>query len=76
MVTCSNSEYLEREIKPVLQRDGGNIELLDVEGNRVMVRLGGTCAGCSKSRLTLKHHVESRLREFVTDDLVVEEVAL
>jgi len=69
-------ETLEREIKPVLQRDGGNIELLDVDGDRVLVRLGGTCAGCSKSLMTLKHHVESKLREFVTDDLVVEEVAL
>ena len=67
-------ETLEREIKPALKKDGGNIELIDVDGNIIFVKLHGTCASCSKSELTLKHYVESKLRELVTPELVVEEV--
>jgi NifU-like protein len=67
-------ETLDREIKPALQKDGGDIELIDVDGNTVLVRLGGTCAACSASEITLKHYVESKLQELVTPELVVEEV--
>ena len=67
-------ETLEREIKPALRQDGGDIELVDVDGVRVMVRLRGTCAGCKASQVTLKNVVEAKLRELVTRDLVVEEV--
>jgi len=66
-------ETLEREIKPALKKDGGDIELLDVDGNRVFVKLRGTCAACSASQVTLKHYVESKLRELVTPELIVEE---
>ena len=65
---------LEREIKPALNQDGGDIELVDVDGNRVMVKLRGTCASCAKSQITLKHYVETKLKELVSQDLVVEEV--
>ena len=65
---------LEREIKPALNQDGGDIELVDVEGNRVMVKLRGTCASCQKSQITLKHYVESKLKDLVSPDLIVEEV--
>jgi NifU-like protein len=68
-------ETLDREIKPSLRKDGGSIELVDVEGNRVMVRLCGTCASCSASQITLKNYVETKLRELVTPELTVEEVA-
>ena len=67
-------ETLEREIKPALQKDGGNIELIDVDGNTILVKLHGTCATCIKSEITLKHYVETKLRELVTPELVVEEV--
>jgi NifU-like protein len=67
-------ETLEREIKPALQKDGGNIELIDVDGDRVMVKLIGTCATCKASQLTLKNYVEARLKEMVAPGLVVEEV--
>jgi NifU-like protein len=67
-------ETLEREIKPSLKKDGGDIELIDVEGNKVIVKLRGTCATCVASQVTLKHYVESKLRELVTPELVVEEV--
>ncbi|MFC1825904.1 Fe-S cluster assembly protein NifU [Thermodesulfobacteriota bacterium] len=67
-------ETLKREIKPALMKDGGDIELIDVDRNRVLVELRGTCATCAMSQLTLKNYVELKLREFVADDLVVEEV--
>jgi len=67
-------ETLDREIKPALQADGGDIELIDIEGNRVLVALRGTCSACSAAEVTLKGYVETKLREFVTEDLVVEEV--
>ncbi len=67
-------ETLEREIKPTLKKDGGDIELVDVDGNNVFVKLQGTCATCSASQITLKHYVESKLRELVTPELLVEEV--
>ena len=69
-------QTLEREIKPALNKDGGDIELIDVSGNIVQVRLRGTCASCKKSQITLKNYVEAKLRELVTPELVVEEVTL
>ena len=68
-------ETIEREIRPNLQKDGGNIELVDVAGNSVKVQLKGSCAGCQLSQVTLKDYVEKKLRELVAPELVVEEVA-
>ena len=67
-------ETLEREIQPALKKDGGDIELIDVEGSRVQVKLRGACSSCSAAKVTLKDFVEKKLREFVTPELVVEEV--
>ena len=67
-------ETLDREIKPALKKDGGDIDLVDVEGNRVIVRLCGSCATCKLSQVTLKGYVETKLRELVAPELMVEEV--
>ena len=67
-------ETLEREVKPALKQDGGDIELIDVDGNTVFVKLRGACASCSKSQVTLKGYVEAKLKELVAPELVVEEV--
>lgn len=67
-------ETLEREVKPALKKDGGSIELIDVEGDTVYVKLIGTCMNCATSDVTLKHFVEAKLQEFVTPELVVKEV--
>jgi len=67
-------ETIEREIKPSLKKDGGDLELVDIDGNTVMVKLRGTCATCVASEVTLKHYLEAKLRELVTPELVVEEV--
>jgi NifU-like protein len=67
-------ETLEREIRPALKHDGGDIELVDVVGNRVLVATRGACASCQASNQTLKNFVEVKLRELVAPELVVEEV--
>jgi NifU-like protein len=67
-------ETLEREIRPSLKQDGGDIELIDVVDNRVLVATRGACATCKASDITMKHFVELKLREFVTPELTVEEV--
>ncbi len=67
-------EVLEREVRPSLQQDGGDVELVDVIGNRVVVETLGACAMCQASEQTLKNFVEAKLRELVAEDIVVEEV--
>jgi NifU-like protein len=67
-------ETIEREIRPSLKHDGGDIELIDVIGNRVLVATRGACASCKASDITLKHFVESKLRDLVSPELVIEEV--
>ncbi len=66
-------EVLEREVRPGLKKDGGDIELIDVDGDFVTVSLRGACSGCASSRTTLKNYVEKKLREQVVDTLIVEE---
>lgn len=66
-------ETLNREVRPMLQRDGGDIELVDVQGDRVVVSLRGMCAGCNVASFTLKDVVEAKLREFVSPTIQVEE---
>jgi len=68
-------DTLAREIEPALAKDGGGIDLIDVDGNRVLVKLRGACSGCKVSKLTLKDFVEKKLRELVVPELVVEEVS-
>ncbi len=67
-------ETINEQIRPALQADGGDIELLDVEGNKVLVAFRGMCAQCKMAEYTMKDVVEARLKEFVSDDLFVEEV--
>ena len=66
-------DVLEREIRPALRKDGGDIELVDVDGDFVLVSLRGACGTCKKSQTTLKEYVEKKLREQVLSTLIVEE---
>jgi NifU-like protein len=66
-------DVIEREIRPTLKHDGGDIELINVDGNRVVVAFRGMCAKCSAAQFTMKDVVQAKLREFVSEDLVVEE---
>jgi NifU-like protein len=66
-------ETLDREIRPSLRQDGGDIELIDVVGDTVVVSPRGMCSTCPASPVTMKELVEAKLREFVDDNIVVEE---
>ncbi len=65
---------IEKQISPELQKDGGDITLVDIDGNRVYVKLRGKCSGCKNSTLTLKAFVETSLRDAVSKDIEVIEV--
>lgn len=67
-------EVIERDIRPMLQQDGGDVQLEDVDGNRVFVALRGLCTSCPSAGLT-KSGIEAKLKELVHPDLVVEEVS-
>jgi Fe-S cluster biogenesis protein NfuA len=61
-------------IRPALQADGGDIELVAVEGGVVKVRLRGACGSCPMAAMTLKSGVEVRLKQMVPGVLRVESV--
>ena len=67
------SEVIEK-IRPMLQRDGGDVELVDVDGGVVKVRLQGACAGCPMSQMTLKNGIERVLKEAIPEVESVENV--
>ena len=60
------------EIRPMLQRDGGDVELVDIQGGVVKVRLQGACAGCPMSQMTLRNGIERILKERVPEVTAVE----
>ena len=63
------------KIRPMLQRDGGNVELVDVEDDGIVkVRLQGACAGCPMSQMTLKNGIERILKEEIPEVKAVENV--
>ncbi len=65
---------LDEDIRPNLQKDGGDIELVDIDGHTVTVALRGMCTSCPSSQLTLKGFVETTLREHVEPEITVVEV--
>ncbi len=65
---------IQLDIRPVLRQDGGDMELVDIEGNRVKVALKGACVSCPMSGDTIKQLVQAKLRERVDPEIVVEEV--
>jgi NifU-like protein len=67
-------EVLTTEVRPLLQADGGDVELVDVDGKRVLVAFRGHCAWCPVSDVTLKGSVQAKLRELVDSEIVVEDV--
>lgn len=62
------------KIRPLLQADGGDIELVKIENNVVHVRLKGACAGCPGAQMTLRMGVERKLKESVPEVERVEAV--
>jgi NifU-like protein len=66
-------EIVDREIRPQLRRDGGDIELVDIEGDKVTIAFRGMCAGCTSSAFTRQDFIQARLREFVSPEIEVVE---
>ncbi len=62
------------KVRPMLERDGGNVELIDVDGSVVKVRLTGACHGCPMSQMTLKSGIERIIKQEVPE--VTEVVAV
>jgi NifU-like protein len=67
-------KVLDADIRPLLQQDGGDLELVDIEGNTVFVRFTGHCKGCSFVDFTHCQVVEKKLQEKVHPDLVAKQV--
>lgn len=59
-------EVLEK-IRPFLVKDGGDVELVGVEGGTVKLKLTGACAGCPMSQMTLKNGIERMLKEEIPE---------
>ena len=59
-------EVLDK-VRPYLVRDGGNVELVGMEGGTVKVKLVGACAGCPHSKMTLKNGIERILKEEIKE---------
>lgn len=59
------------EIRPMLQADGGDLDVVGIEGSTVTLRLKGACGGCPHAAMTLKQGIERRLRESVDPDITV-----
>ncbi len=64
-------QTINEQVRPALRAHGGNIELIDVDGDTVIVGFSGMCAQCPSSDFTMQGVVESKLREYVSEDLVV-----
>ena len=62
------------KIRPALQADGGDVELVDVQGGVVKVRLTGACGGCPMATITLKNGIEALLKEEIPSVERVESV--
>jgi NifU-like protein len=65
------NEVLDQEIRPQLQKDGGDLELIDIDGTRVTIRLVAHCSGCRAAGLT-SVWIEEKLREIVDPAIVLE----
>lgn len=68
------NNIIEKYISPELRKDGGDIELIDVDDNEIKVKLSGKCQLCNRSQLTLTHFVEATLREHVNENIRIIQV--
>jgi Fe-S cluster biogenesis protein NfuA len=73
-LTRENIETVLDELRPYLMADGGNVELVEVEGPVVRVRLQGACGSCPSSTMTLKMGIERKLKDSIPEISEVEQV--
>ena len=72
-LTPDNVETVLDELRPYLMADGGNVELVEIDGPIVRLRLQGACGSCPSSTMTLKMGIERRLREKIPEVSEVEQ---
>jgi Fe-S cluster biogenesis protein NfuA len=73
-LTEENVEQVLDEMRPYLMADGGNVELVEIEGPVVKLRLQGACGSCPSSTMTLRMGIERRLREIIPEIAEVEQI--
>jgi Fe-S cluster biogenesis protein NfuA len=73
-LTTDNVEKVLDELRPYLMSDGGNVELVELDGPVVKLRLQGACGSCPSSAMTLKMGIERKLRESIPEIVEVEQV--
>lgn len=73
-LTPANVESVLDELRPYLMADGGNVELVELDGPVVKLRLQGACGSCPSSAMTLKMGIERKLRESIPEIAEVEQV--
>ena len=73
-LTRDNVETVLDEMRPYLISDGGNVELVEIDGPVVHLRLQGACGSCPSSTMTLRMGIERRLREAIPEISEVEQV--
>jgi Fe-S cluster biogenesis protein NfuA len=73
-LTNENVEKVLDELRPYLISDGGNVELVELDGPVVKLRLQGACGSCPSSTMTLKMGIERKLRESIPEIVEVEQV--
>jgi len=66
-LTHDNVERVLDELRPYLMADGGNVEVVELDGPIVKVRLQGACGSCPSSTMTLKMGIERKLREAIPE---------
>lgn len=73
-LTEPNVEKVLDELRPYLMADGGNVELVELDGPVVKLRLQGACGSCPSSAMTLRMGIERRLREFIPEISEIQQV--
>ena len=68
------NNIIEKYISPELRKDGGDIELIDVDENKIKVKLTGRCQACNRSKITLTHFVEATLKQHVNENIEIIQV--
>jgi Fe-S cluster biogenesis protein NfuA len=73
-LTKDNVENVLDELRPYLMSDGGNVELVEIEGPIVRLRLQGACGSCPSSAMTLRMGIERKLKEEIPEIDEIEQV--
>ncbi|MCX5934095.1 MAG: NifU family protein [Pseudanabaena sp. LacPavin_0818_WC45_MAG_42_6] len=73
-LTTENVENVLDELRPYLMSDGGNVELVEIEGPIVRLRLQGACGSCPSAAMTLRMDIERKLKEEIPEIDEIEQV--